>query len=265
MYSFDQLVFDTRERDRQDIEKYLTEFFTPEHYDDYLVDSSCNGNEKDAIYEMFHSEGTLLLRALNVLKSEPFCLEANYVNYLLNEEPVTDACFMDIYKRRDEYDSFTDYGKYCYRKLLDLYAQFMLDIHNITFAIKIMNCLVEVEGHYSKDNIVKLSYLYALIEDKDDFYDLYIKEDFDDMVSYLLLMVVLLKHGDQLKAREVLSDFVGRFEYGDYIDHIWDIDSDTSKEAVELRTAVDMCFEEICSIPYFFTWCYENKEKKIRS
>ena len=99
---------------------------------------------------------------------------------------------MDIYKRRDEYDSFTDYGKYCYRKLLDLYAQFMLDIHNITFAIKIMNCLVEVEGHYSKDNIVKLSYLYALIEDKDDFYDLYIKEDFDDMVSYLLLMVVLL-------------------------------------------------------------------------
>ena len=192
MYSFDQLVYDTKEREKEELEGYLTDIFSPERYDEYLVDPSCNEEERSMVYEMFHAGRPILIRATDILERDPLCLEANYVNYLLNEEPLTDTYFMAIYKRRDEYDSFTEYGRYCYRKLLDLYAQFMLDIHNITFAIKIMKCLIDVEGCCSKDNVVKLSYLYALIENKDDFYDMYIKEDFDDMVSYILLIVVLL-------------------------------------------------------------------------
>ena len=265
MLNFDQLVFETEQLRGSDLEKYLAGFFTSVNYEDYQIDELCNENEKMDIYDMFHSGEDILVRALMILDKDPLCLEANYVNYLLNDEMMVDVWFNGLLNRSNEYHGFTDYGKVAYRKLLNVYSQFLLDIHNVTFAIKVMKVIKSLEGHYHKEDIGRLSYMYSLIEDDDDFYDLYLNEDFEEMIPYILLMVVLLKHEEDLKAREVFSDFLSQYEKGEYIDHIWELDGDVSDEATELRNAVDICFEEICSVPYFFSWCSDNKERKLRS
>lgn len=265
MLSFDQLVYETQDLENEERENYLINFFTANNFDDYLIDESCSEDERMDIYEMFHSSEDILIRALMILDRSPLCMEANYVNYLLNEETMVDLWFNTLMHKSPEFGSFSEYGKASYLRLLNIYAQFLMDIHNVTFAIKVVKRIADLEKGYSDDSIAKLAYMYSIIEKDDEFYELYHNEDFNDMIPYLLLMVVLLKHEDELKAREVLSDFIDKFKYGDYIDRIWELDSNDSAEAVELRSAIDVCFEEICSVPYFFSWCFDNKEKKLRS
>ena len=265
MLSFDQLIYETQGLENEELEKYLVNFFTPNNYDDYLIDPACNEDEKMDIYDMFHNTEDILVRALMILDKSPLCLEANYVNYLLNEETMVDVWFNTLMHKSGEYNGFSEYGRYAYIRLLNIYAQFLMDIHNVTFAIKVIKRIIQLEGRCSDDNIAKLAYMYSILEKDDEFYELYLNEEFNEMAPYLLLIVVLLKHEEELKAREVLSDFIDRFKYGDYIDHIWELDSNESEEAIALRSAIDICFEEICSVPYFFSWCFDNKEKKLRS
>ena len=208
MLSFDQLVYETENLENEELEKYLINFFTAGNYDDYLIDSTCNEDEKMDIYDMFHSNEDILIRAVMILDRSPLCMEANYVNYLLNEETMVDLWFNTLIHKSSEYYSFTEYGRTSYIRLLDIYAQFLMDIHNVTFAIKVIKRIADLENRYSDENISRLAYMYSVIENADEFYELYLNEEFNEMAPYLLLIVVLLKHEDELKAREVLSDFI---------------------------------------------------------
>lgn len=265
MSSFKDFIFEADFIESSKIEEYLIDFFVPNNYNNYSIPQEANDEERNSIYEMFHGEDDLLLRTSRVLDNDPLCLEANYVNFRLNEETLVDVWFNNLFLKENDYKDFTPYGKMEYLGILEIYAKFLADIHNITFAIKIIKKVVALEGHYTNNTIAKLSYLYSLIEDKNGFYDLYINEEFNEPSPYLLLIVVLLKHEDEIKAKEVLSSFLSKFEYGDYIDHIWDIENNESKEALEMKDAIEICFEELMSVPYFFSWCSENKKKTLRS
>lgn len=265
MSSFKDFIYEADFVEPAKIEEYLIDFFVPNNYHNYLIPKEANEEEINSVYEMFHGEEDILLRASRVLENDPLCLEANYVNFRLNEETLVDVWFNNLFLKESEFNSFTPYGKIEYLGILEIYAKFLTDIHNITFAIKAIKKIVSLEGHYTDATIGRLAYLYSLIENKDGFYDLYINEEFNEIAPYLLLIIVLLKHEDEIKAKEVLSSFLSKFEYADYIDHIWDIENIENKEALELKDAIETCFEELMSVPYFFSWCAENKEKTLRS
>ena len=118
--------------------------------------------------------------------------------------------------------------------------------------IVLLNLLNKDERLY-EGNLFRLSYLYSCLEDLDSFYNLYLDSGFKEAFSYILLLVVCLKHGDKQKAKEVFGEFLSSFKYASYIDHIWDLDDNDDDGAVEMRMTMSACYSEICSIPNFFS------------
>ena len=265
MYSFDQLVSDSEFIEDDKIKDFLEDFFVKENLDQYFIDNCVDSKHLKSIQKMFISNEDILLRAKNVLKQDEYCLEAFYIFYRLADETVLNFTMNNIYHKKNQYEMLSKYEKYSVINILNFYVQFLLDIHNLTFAIKVLKTIIKLENNYSTTNISKLSYLYCLLENKKDFYDLYINEYFSEPIPYILLMVVLLKHEEELKAKEVYLDMLKKFKYATYIDHIWDLEEINEEESIEFKNAVDICFEEICAIPYFFSWCQENKEETYRS
>ena len=265
MLSFDQLIYDVEMANPEDVKEYLNVFFVSTNYTDYLIDEKAQTEDKMSIKELFDGKEDILVRAININQNNPFCIEAFFVNYCLNEETVLNILMNNMFHKSGEYETFSEYQKMCYLRILNFYVQYLINIHNVTFAIKVLKKVIELQKESTDVDIARLSYLYCLIENKDDFYDLYLNVGFNQIAPYLLLIVVLLKHEDELKAKEVYSEMLSKFEYATFIDHVWDLEDVDDEEAVDFKNTIEACFEEICAIPYFFSWCSDNKEKVLRS
>lgn len=265
MLSFDQLVYEIELTEPEAVLKYLENFFVFDNYAQYLIDEKSDSNDKESILKMFQDKEPILQRANTVLNNNNFCIEAFFVCYCLSEETSLNVFMNNMYHKQNEYKLFSEYQKNNYLRILSFYVQFLINIHNITFAIKVLKTIIKLEENYSDIYVSRLAYLYCLIENKDDFYDLYLNVGFRQITPYILLMIVLLKHEEELKAKEVFSELLSKFEYAEYIDHIWDLDDVDDEEAIEFKNIMELCFEEICAIPYFFSWCSDNKELSLRS
>ncbi|MBQ3418726.1 MAG: hypothetical protein IJH31_01145 [Erysipelotrichaceae bacterium] len=266
MLSFAVLLFEAAYIvESEQLIEHFEDFFIPENFDDYLIDDDAGEKDKTSIRRMFCDTGDILTRANSILKDDPFCLEANYVSYRLNEETIVDSYFKGLYLNNINYDSFTNYEKKNYLQALSMYVEFLSEIRYRTLAIKVAKKIAQLEGKYNHDLLLNLAFLYSVTENADEFYELYLNVEFEDIVPYLLLICVELKNDDEIKAKEVLSEFLNKYEYGTYIDHIWDLENDSSMEAVEFKDAVNLCFDELVSVPYFFTWCSNNKERNYQS
>jgi hypothetical protein len=76
-----------------------------------------------------------------------------------------------------------------------------------------------------------------------------------------MLIVTLLKHDDERRAKEVANDMFDHIELSSYIDHLWDLDySDPAQK--EFYEAVENSYEYIRSIPDFFTFMNIVREKR---
>ena len=266
MYNFNLLLFEaTNIYTLEEIEDYLESFFTTTKLANYVMDELASDEDKEAIYEMFTGQGDVLSRAIRVIETNPFCLEANLVYYRLNDETISYAHFTDIYAKGNLYDTFTPYQKKAFIQILRLYGEYLTNIFNRSQAVKIINEAARFDGKYTSDDIINLAFLYNEKEDATNFYNLYLQEDFDNIEVYLLLLVVLLKNDEELKAKEVFNDLLARNKYVEYIDHIWDISEDYSEESIEFQKAVNNCFEQLTTVPNFFSWCADNKEEKYLS
>lgn len=260
MTSLDQLLYDLSRIEKQDIRNYLESFFAPGKFDLYLIDERCDEKDIEAISKMF-SDGDVLDKANAVLNKNPFCLEAFYVFYKLEEDSPLYDYFESIASKNDEYDSFSDYKKFVYESIMTCFVNFLSDIGNITGAINNLKIMMAKNDNLYNNNLFRLCYLYAMVENLDDYYNLYLDSGFRDAVSYILLILVCLKHNDKLKAKEVYTEFLSVYKYGHYIDHIWDLDDNNEDEALEIKLALKVCYDDLLSIPYFFKWCGENKEE----
>ena len=266
MSNFDELVEEVSAlMDIKEIEEHFDNFFIAANFPYYEIDGDANEEEKKAIFRMFNDDDTILNRALDVLDDYPLCVEANYVCLRLNDETRQDSRFNALYSKNYEYEDYTSYSKKAYIMVLRMYATFLTGIQNFTKAIKIYNKILSLKKERDDEIIYRLGCLYGLTENAQAFYDLYQKEDFNKIEDYLLLLVVLLKHEDELKAQEVFADFLHKYKYVDYIDHIWDLEGNDDPEAVVFQDCVEACFTDLLSIPYFFSWCANNKERSYRS
>ena len=265
MTSFDQFIYEGEALKEEEIEDYINDFFNSANRDEYLVDARAKGEEIVAIDMMFEDGDDILERADKVLEKYPLCLEAAYVYYKLADE-----IYLNQYLNRTKtyvssYNELSIYNKYCFVTIMHWYVDFLCNIHNITLAIRTLKAVMELDRRLHDADISRLAYLYSLIEEKDEFYNLYLEEEFKSSLPYILLIIVLLKHEDYLKAKEVLKDLISFNSYAEYIDHIWDIDDEDNEKALEFKSSLNVLAVEIDAIPYFYTWCSNNKEKVLKS
>lgn len=257
MTNFNDLVNNAYKQDK--VEEYLLNFFNKKNYKEYEIDDNASLDQIKAIRTMFNSRKDLRKRIDDAFAYDLFCVEAFFAYLMINEDVFLQLRFNTYYKYIDDYPDFDLYEKNNYIRILNLYVDFLSDIRNITKAISILKMIIKLTNQASETNISRLAYMYFMIEDDKEFYKLYTNYEFAT-VDYLLLMVTLLKHDEELKAQEVLLDMFDNIECSTYLDHIWDLDEDDIKQQ-EFYKAVDGCFDDILSIPTFFSWVNKVREK----
>ena len=257
MLKFDDLVNNINNETK--IEEQLLSFFTKKNYAEYEISEDANKKQVKAIKTMFDSKKDLSDRIDNAFDYDPFCIEAFFAYLMISEDVFIQLRFNAYYDELDKYGSFSSYQRYCYLNILNFYVDFLLDINNVTKAISVQKMIVKLTNTYSSKSVSRLAYSYFSIEDDDDFYRLYAETEFDTY-EYILLIITLLKHDETLKAQEVLLDMFKNIEYGTYLDHVWDLDENDPKQK-EFAVAVNECFEDITSIPTFFSWVNQTREK----
>lgn len=260
MTSIEQLLYELTKVKKDDIADYLNDFFLPEKRGQYLNDERFDDEDFLALEIMFEKED-VLVKAYKAFKRNPFCMEAFIVIYELEEDIKLYSLFKEFNKENIFFANLSPYHKHVYCLIETYYADFLINIRNLTSAKNIILNLMSKDNEDYDAHIYRLSYIYSCLEDLNSFYELYLNNDFNDLLSYLLLLVVCLKHNDNQKAKEVYDEFLSKFKYADYIDHIWDLDEENDDDAMELKMTLNACYNEISSIPYFFSWCNENKEK----
>ena len=243
---------------RTEPETYLNDFFLKKNLKDYVIPENASRESVKAIRIIFESKKELKERARSAFGEDPFCLEAFFAYFVLSEDIYVSYRFEAYRKEASEYADFDDYTKHCYLRIMDLYVDFLLDLHNITLAVTIQRLIVRLSGGMTPRSLSRLAMMYSIIEDEKEFYRLYLDNEFG-CYDYLLLLVTLLKHEEQMKAKEVLFDMFEKIEYASYLDHLWDLDLKDPGQEDFYRTVED-CYEEISSIPYFFSWVNELKE-----
>ena len=251
MLRFEDLV-NGLDTDKDKVNEYFLNFFTRSNYKQYEIEADPDKNEKKAIRTMFESKKDLKDRVDEAFVYDPFCLEAFFVYYIISDDVFVNFRFETYYKQSEGYADMSEFRKNRYLRILDFYVEFLLDIHNITNAIKVQRLLVRLSNDLSEKNVNRLSFMYSSIEEADDFYRLYLDAKFD-AYDYLLLLVTLLKHDEKIRAKEVLFDMYQNIKYSDHLDHLWDLELE-DPEQNDFYKCVEDCYSELSSVPDFFSW-----------
>ena len=149
----------------------------------------------------------------------------------------------------------------CYLRIMDFYVDFLLDLHNMTKALRIQKLIIRLSNHADHKAISRLSFIFSILEDDLQFYRLYLDHPFT-AYDYLLLLITLLKHEDEIKAKEVLIDMFAQIPESTYLDHLWDLDMEDEQQK-KFYQVIEDCYDEISSIPSFFSWVNEIREKIV--
>ena len=244
--------------DKTKVEDYFKTFFTKTNFKEYQLETQ-DSDERKAIRIMFESKKDLLERVEDAFEYDPLCVEAFFVYMMMTDDIFLSMRFVSYYKQAENYGEMSVYGKKCFITIMDFYVEFLLDISNVTGAIKVQKMVNRLSSEEDKRSVSRMAFMYHAIEEDEDFYRLYLRSDFDPY-CYILLIITLLKHDEEYKAEEVLKDMFDKYEYASYMDHLWDLDY-ADPEQKEFYDIVEDCFDEISAIPVFFSWCNEIREK----
>ena len=250
MLDFDMLVSGLQEN-RDNPEEYFVNFFSRSNRKQYHIDSQADDDQVKAIRILFDSKKDLRDRIDQSFSFDPLCLEAFFIYYITSDDVFVDYRFKTYYDQIGRFPDLSAYQKKCYLKIMDFYVEFLLDIGNYTTAIKVQRQIIKL-GNVSQKDIDRLSFMYCVIERADDFYRLYLDHMFD-AYDYLLLIVTLLKHEDEIRAKEVTQDMFRNIPETEYLDHLWDLDDKDEQQQTFYKT-VDECYEYIRGVPDFFTF-----------
>ena len=258
MADFNSLVSGL-EQEKDDVKAYFTSFFETGRLKDYTMDPRCDRDMKKAITFMFRSKKDIRERCEIALSYEPLCLEAFFVSYILSEDIFADLLFKDYYGELDSFSELSEHQQECYIRILSFYVEFLMDIRNFSKAIKVERQIIRFTSIKNHDDVDRLSFLYSVVENADDFYRLYLDCDFD-IYNYILLIVTLLKHDDEYRAKEVTLDMFENIPYTSYLDHMWDLD-ENDEEQKKFIEDIESLYEYIGAVPSFFSFINTLREK----
>ena len=241
-----------------DPQSYFLSFFDRQNLKDYVIDEEADKDARKAITVLFTSKKELRERCELSFSYDPLCVEAFFIYFILNEDIFVYKRFESYYEHVNEYGDLSSYRKNCYLRILNFYVEFLLDISNISKAIKVEKMILRLKNEYTRSDINTLSFMYSVIEEDKDFYRLYLDYEFD-AYDYILLIVTLLKHDERLKAIEVSKEMLEKIPYASYLDHMWDLDENDPEEK-KFAEMVEELYESISAVPDFFSFMNEVRE-----
>ncbi|MDO4499795.1 MAG: hypothetical protein Q4B60_00830 [Erysipelotrichaceae bacterium] len=265
MLSFEQILYEAEPLEGEDLFDYLNNVFVAENFDDYLIDKRADSDEIESIRMMFDDNCSLKERANMILRDDPYCIEAFFVAYSINEPLVVHSILSSLENYSFMFEELTVYKKEVYKSELNIYIQYLTEVHNLKKAIRIVKLLVELEAVYSVLNVNRLIYLYCLLEDLDSMYQLYEDVGFSDAISYLLMMITAIKLERYEVAKEVYNELLSKYEYAKYLDRPKALLNIDDEEARYFYNAIEMASEEMLAVPNFFLWCANNRERRMFS
>ena len=257
MSNFDSLVNDAQKAGK-DVESFLKMFFTSAQFKEYELDDDLDADEQKAVKTMFTSKKDLRERTSQSFTYDPVCLEAFFVYYVLTEDVFVNYRFENYYAQADEYADLTPHQQKAFLKIMDFYVDFLIDIHNFSAAIRVERLIIRLSNSLEGRNLTRLAFLYNILEKEDDFYRLYLEAEFS-AYEYILLIVTLLKHNDEYRAKEVAEDMFANVPYATYIDHLWDLDQNDEAQK-EFYKCVEDCYRETAAVPDFFSFMSRARE-----
>ena len=243
----------------EDPEAFLGSFFRRENLKEYAIEAGLDRGQLKAIRYMFESRKELLGRAEKALDIDPFCSEAFLVCFIMLPDVYLNDSFRFYFDLASSYGDMDRHEKLNYLRILDLYVDFLMDIGNISRAIKVQQMLIRLNKGGSTVQFDRLAMMYFLLEDESEFYRLYAGNDLSGY-SLLLLVLTLLKHDDTFRAKEVLKEFMAKEPCASYLDHLWDIDHDDPAQKAFDDLLLSLS-DQIDSIPDFLDWVREVKEE----
>lgn len=256
------LVTETSNLYEDELIEYYEDFFDINNLADYSFDSLQNKKEKESSTKMFGSDD-IFERAKKVLDEDNYCLEAFFVFYRMADDYNLYLYFDRMFSNINKYNKLSKYKKFAYKHIMDDFVNFEMELESYTQALAIQIRIIEGLDICGQLEISRLAFLFAMKEDFDSLYDLYIRVGAFDESAYISLIVTALKNNEEIKAIEILSDFLSEFKYADYIDHPWDLEKLEDNDAIRMNEAINATYRLIRSVPYFFHWCLDNKKKEI--
>ncbi|MCR4855413.1 MAG: hypothetical protein K5908_04515 [Erysipelotrichaceae bacterium] len=247
--------------DDEGYEEYLLNFFQKKNLKGYSIAKDAGPDSVKAIRTMFESRKPLQERVDLAFSYDPLCLEAFFVYFIMTEDVFLDYRFRSYYEQIGSYGDLGSYQRAAFIRIMEYYTEFLLDIRNYTRAAKVQRTITRLTNRLDRHNCDRLAVFYARLEEADDFYRLYTEAEDFSVNAYIMLVVTLLKHDDERRAKEVANDMFDHIELSSYIDHLWDLDySDPAQK--EFYEAVENSYEYIRSIPDFFTFMNIVREKR---
>ena len=260
MSSFESLINNVPKKN-DEVREYFLDFFKRKNFKEYEIDPLADPDSVKAIKVMFESKKDLQERTDLAFSYDPLCLEAFFVYFIITDDAFVNFRFKTYYGTINSYADLPAYQKKAFLRIMEFYVEFLLDLHNYTMAIKIQRQIIRLSKHYSRKNINRLSYMYSTLEEADDFYRLYLDAEFDGY-DYLMLIVTLLKHEDELRAKEVVLDMFKNVPYSTYLDRMWELDL-KDQEQHEFYQLVEECINELNSVPDFFSFVSRIRESTV--
>ena len=260
MFNIEYIISKANKIDsRKQLETFFDNFFCERNFVDYTIKGMPNDLEYALVKEMFDDNKGAYEKAYEILKKDDFCYEAFYVFYKLSDDVTLHFYFNSIFNNINDFDMFTSYNKYVFGKIAASYIEFLRNIGNITYAIKVTKLVLAKKDLNFPVDENTLTLLYADNEIFDEFYNLYLDKGFEYIESYLRLIIVCLKHEKELIAVEISKELLYKYPYADYLDHIWDLEEINTEEANEFKKAIESCYFDFVAIPSFFSWFGSNK------
>lgn len=257
MTNYEQLVKGVE--NSKNLEEYFLDFFTKDNLKNYEINSELSPYEVKAVKHLFKSKKDLRDRIDEALEMDALCMEALFAYMMLTEDLFLSYRFEHYYKEVvPQYYELTKRQKNDFIVFMEYYLDFLIDISNITKAIKVLKTIIKITNDHSEKYISKLAKLYHYNEDVEGLYRLYQYNEFT-FKDYLLLLLTLLKHEDENRAKDILSDMFEKIEYSEYIDHIWEIDEDDPKQK-QIATQIEELYDDLLAVPDFFSWISRIKE-----
>lgn len=255
--TYNDILDEISEMNIDERKAFFESFFVRDNLSNYYLDDVLSENERGAVELLFEGQGSLSERVMEALNKDGNCREAFLVSDSILDDVITYDNFRKLSKRVGEFESLSPYSKASFLTALEMYSDFLTSIQNITGAIRQLKTMLSLCDNPGYHRYVKLAFLYGLLEDHESLYELCESIDCEDCFIYLVTIVTLLKHGDD-RAEDIFHDMLRQFPESSYIDHMWDLDMSKAENA-RLADNVDDCYDMICSLPDFFSWCNEHK------
>ena len=259
MKTFDDLKETMEDNDPRDQYDILKEFFSPDNEKEYFFPKEMDKKQREAVHLLFCKNGELMDRVYDALDLDFYCREAHLIRVCLLPDDDLYRNLKSYLSKEELYQGLQGYQKEEWISSLDLYRDYLIDIHNLSFALAYTGKICEIKGTMEKEDVDHYSFLYFMLERGEEFYELYSKGVFSDPVPYLMLILTLLKNAKDEEAQDVFLDLLHRYPYADYIDHLADM-PEGNEEYDRFYESLNFVLEMIMSVPDFISWCHDHKE-----